>query len=129
MVLGQLGTRISNALKKLQEKPIIDEEAIKECLSEIVKALLQADVNAAYIKKLREQVMLQVNLEADAAGNNKRKIVQRAVVSELQKMLETERKPVKLKKGKQNVVMFVGLQGTGKTTTIAKYAYFYIRKG
>lgn len=129
MVLGQLGTRISNALRKLQDKAIIDEDAIKECLSEIVKALLQADVNAAYIKKLREQVMVQINLEADAAGTNKRKIVQRAVVSELQKMLETEKKPVKLRKGKQNVVMFVGLQGTGKTTTIAKYAYFYIKKG
>ena len=105
MVLGQLGSRISGALKKLQEKAVIDDEAIKECLSEIVKALLQADVNASYIKKLREQVMLQVNLESDAAGVNKRKVVQRAVIGELQKMLETEKKPAKLRKGKQSVVM------------------------
>ena len=129
MVLGQLGSRISGALKKLQEKAVIDDEAIKECLSEIVKALLQADVNASYIKKLREQVMLQVNLESDAAGVNKRKVVQRAVIGELQKMLETEKKPAKLRKGKQSVVMFVGLQGTGKTTTIGKYAYHFIKKG
>lgn len=129
MVLGQLGTRISAALRKLQEKSVIDEDAIKECMTEIVKALLSADVNASYIKKLREQVMLQISLEADAAGTNKRKIVQRAVVSELQKMLESDKKPLKLKKNKQNVVMFVGLQGTGKTTTLAKYAYLFIKKG
>ena len=68
-------------------------------------------------------------MESDAAGTNKRKIVQRAVVNELQSLLGSEKKPMQLKKGRQNVVMFVGLQGSGKTTTCTKYAYFYIRKG
>ena len=44
-------------------------------------------------------------------------------------MLETERKPYAPKKGKANIIMFVGLQGAGKTTTCTKYAYYYQRKG
>jgi len=129
MVLGELGSKISNALKKLQQATVIDEEVLKECLGEVNKALLQADVNVQYVKRLRDRVTLQVNMEADAAGTNKRKVVQRAVVGELQGMLETDKKPFHLKKGRQNVVMFVGLQGSGKTTTCTKYAYHYLRKG
>mmetsp|Transcript_13918 Transcript_13918/g.13911 ORF Transcript_13918/g.13911 Transcript_13918/m.13911 type:complete len:502 (+) Transcript_13918:12-1517(+) len=129
MVLGELGTKISNALRKLQNATIIDEEVLKECLGEVTKALLQSDVNVNYVKRLRDQVLLQVNVESDAAGTNKRKLIQRAVVSELQSMLESEKKPYQMKKGKINVVMFVGLQGSGKTTTCAKYAYNYLRKG
>lgn len=129
MVLGDLGAKISNALRKLQNATIIDEEVLKECLGEVTKALLQSDVNVNYVKRLRDQVMLQVNVESDAAGTNKRKLVQRAVVGELQSMLESDRKPYQMKKGKINVVMFVGLQGSGKTTSCAKYAYHYLRKG
>lgn len=43
--------------------------------------------------------------------------------------MEVQRKPFIPKKGKVNVVMFVGLQGSGKTTTCAKYAHFYKKKG
>lgn len=44
-------------------------------------------------------------------------------------MLEAERKPFVPKRGRPNVVMFVGLQGAGKTTTCTKYAYHWQRKG
>jgi signal recognition particle subunit SRP54 len=44
-------------------------------------------------------------------------------------MLECENQPYQFKKGKPNVVMFVGLQGSGKTTTCTKFAYHYMKKG
>lgn len=44
-------------------------------------------------------------------------------------MLESENKPYEFVKGRPNVVMFVGLQGSGKTTTCTKFAYHYMRKG
>lgn len=44
-------------------------------------------------------------------------------------MLESDNKPYEFKKGKPNTVMFVGLQGSGKTTTCTKFAYHYMRKG
>merc|ERR1719217_1878684 len=64
-----------------------------------------------------------------AAGMNRRKLVQRLVVEELAKMLSPAKKPGRLQKGKSNVVMFVGLQGSGKTTTCTKFAHYYARKG
>lgn len=53
------------------------------------------------------------------------KIIQKGVVEGLTKLLESSKKPWQPKKGKQNIVMFVGLQGSGKTTTCAKYAYYW----
>ena len=45
------------------------------------------------------------------------------------RLVDSGTKPYAMKKGKPNVIMFVGLQGSGKTTTIAKFANYYQRKG
>ena len=50
-------------------------------------------------------------------------------MTELVSILDPGVKPYALRKGKPNVIMFVGLQGSGKTTTCTKYAYYYQRKG
>ena len=128
MVLAELGTKISNALQKLNRAVVIDEAALEECLKEIVTALLQADVNVKYVAKLRENIRIQFKMQADS-GTNLRKLIQTSVVKELTKMLESDKKAYVPKKGKCNVVMFVGLQGSGKTTTCAKYAHYYQKKG
>ena len=128
MVLAELGTKISNALQKLQKVTVIDEEVLKELLQEIARALLQADVNVKYVQRLRENITIQFKMQEEQ-GANLRKLIQTAVVRELTKMLECEREPYKPKKGKPNIVMFVGLQGSGKTTTCTKYAYNWQRKG
>ena len=56
MVLGDLGAKITGALKKLQNKQVIDENVINELLTEIASALLSSDVNIKYIAKLRDAV-------------------------------------------------------------------------
>ena len=99
-------------------------------MTEIASALLSADVNIKYVAKLRDAVKTQVTLQMNQGGaTNIRKLIQGTVVQELTSMLESENKPYEFKKGKQNVVMFVGLQGSGKTTTCTKFAYHYMRKG
>eukprot|EP00172_Hildenbrandia_rubra_P003539 Plantae.Rhodophyta-Hildenbrandia_rubra.ctg5800.p1 GENE.Plantae.Rhodophyta-Hildenbrandia_rubra.ctg5800~~Plantae.Rhodophyta-Hildenbrandia_rubra.ctg5800.p1 ORF type:complete len:511 (-),score=98.70 Plantae.Rhodophyta-Hildenbrandia_rubra.ctg5800:1955-3364(-) len=108
---------------------VIDEQALKDCLQEISRALLQADVNIRAVSKLKMNVTRRVNLEELAAGVNKRKLIQRAVFDELCSMLDPGVEPARLEKRKPNVVMFVGLQGNGKTTTCAKYAYYHKKKG
>jgi len=62
-------------------------------------------------------------------ASNVSKLVQKAVVEELVNLLEPSRKPYTMKRGKPNVILFVGLQGSGKTTSIAKYANYYQRRG
>ncbi len=114
MFLADLGSRISGALRSLQKKTVIDEEAFDLCLKEIATALLQSDVNVRFVQQLRKNIKSIVNMEEIATGANKMQVIQKAVVNELVGMLTPERAPFKLTKGKCNVVMFVGLQGSGK---------------
>ena len=62
-------------------------------------------------------------------GLNKRRMIQQAVFQELVKLVDPGVKPHTPKKGKANVIMFVGLQGSGKTTTCTKLAWYYQKKG
>mmetsp|Transcript_26640 Transcript_26640/g.76442 ORF Transcript_26640/g.76442 Transcript_26640/m.76442 type:complete len:519 (+) Transcript_26640:196-1752(+) len=130
MVLGELGTKLTSALQKLNSRTIIDDEAIDACLKDIAAALLEADVNVRFVSELRSRIRNQLKLEeAMAAGTNRRRFIQRCVCDELTKLLTPDKKPVKPQKGKSMVVMFVGLQGSGKTTSCTKYAVHYQRKG
>lgn len=74
------------------------------------------------------QLSLQINAE-DVGGFNKRKLVQETVFSELKRLVDPGGKPYQPKKKHNNVIMFVGLQGSGKTTTVTKYALYYQKKG
>ncbi|KAL0048540.1 hypothetical protein WJX82_005367 [Trebouxia sp. C0006] len=136
MVLQELGSQISKALAAVQEATVVDEKVLDACLKEISTALLQADVNIKLVFNMRANVKKRVDSDT-GAGLNKRKIIEKAVFDELCAMLnsgaetkDTGKKQDKdLKRGKPNVVMFVGLQGSGKTTTCMKYAHFYKKKG
>mmetsp|Transcript_50938 Transcript_50938/g.65231 ORF Transcript_50938/g.65231 Transcript_50938/m.65231 type:complete len:512 (+) Transcript_50938:56-1591(+) len=129
MVLQELGQKLERAIKKLQSTTLVDEEVVNQLLNEISKALLEADVNIRMVSQLKQAIKLRINLEDAPAGNNRRKMIQQAVTYELTNMINPESEPYVMKKGKPNVIMFVGLQGSGKTTTIAKFANHYLRKG
>jgi len=129
MVLKDLGKKITGALKKLSEVPVIDEEVLKELLKEIGNALMQADVHISTVMELRKSIKNRIDMEMMAAGYNKKRLVQLAVFEELCEMLNPGIKPFQPKKGKTSVVMFVGLQGAGKTTSCTKYANYYKRQG
>nr|CAH7750857.1 unnamed protein product [Callosobruchus chinensis] len=93
-------------------------------LKDICTALIEADVNIRLVKKLRENVRAVIDFDEMAGGLNKRRMIQSAVFKELMKV-PTNISPVK---GKPNIIMFVGLQGSGKTTTCTKLAYHYQKK-
>lgn len=130
-MLADLGAKITQALRKLNSKQNIDEATLNELLTEIASALLASDVNIKYISKLRDAVKTQVTLQMDGemGGAHLRKVIQKTVVDELTSMLSSDKKPMEFVRGKPNVVMFVGLQGSGKTTTCTKFAYHYMKKG
>lgn len=129
MVLAELGGRISSALQAMNKVTVIDEKALTECLNEIARALMQADVQFKMVMAMQQNIKKIVNFEELAAGHNKRGIIEKAIFNELCKMLDPGTTPFQVKKGKPNVVMFVGLQGSGKTTTCGKYAHYYQKKG
>uniref|UniRef100_A0A0N5ABH7 Signal recognition particle 54 kDa protein n=1 Tax=Syphacia muris TaxID=451379 RepID=A0A0N5ABH7_9BILA len=129
MVLADLGRKIRNAIGKLGQATIINEEELNAMLKEVCAALLEADVNVRLVKKLKENVTKALDFDEMAGGVNKRRLIQRCVFTELMKLVDPGVKPFQPVKGKSNVFMFVGLQGSGKTTTCTKLAYYYMKKG
>ncbi|XP_070577291.1 signal recognition particle subunit SRP54 [Ptychodera flava] len=128
MVLADLGRKITSALRSLSNATIIDEDVLNSMLKEICAALLEADVNILLVKRLRENVKAVIDFDEMAAGLNKRRMIQTAVFKELVKLIDPGVKAWSPVKGKPNVIMFVGLQGSGKTTTCTKLAYHYQKK-
>lgn len=105
-------------------------------INQIALALLQADVDVKLVRKMQDNIKAQISLDDVNSGQNKRRLIHSVVIKELYNLLDAgpkdeNGKPIKkeLKKGKTNVVMFVGLQGSGKTTTCTKYAYYYKKRG
>jgi signal recognition particle subunit SRP54 len=79
---------------------------------------------------VKTQVKLQMgNNNGEMGGANLRKLITKTVCEELTDMLSSDNKAYEFVRGKSNVVMFVGLQGAGKTTTCTKFAYHYMKKG
>jgi signal recognition particle subunit SRP54 len=128
MVLQELGERIRDALNKLNKSDEIDQKLLNEMVNSLGLALLKADVKIQLVKKVQTNIREKF-LEIQEETGNKKLMIQRQVVKELQNMLTSKKQPYKMEKGKSNVVMFVGLQGSGKTTTCTKYANFYQKKG
>eukprot|EP00339_Tiarina_fusa_P011245 CAMPEP_0117012666 /NCGR_PEP_ID=MMETSP0472-20121206/10612_1 /TAXON_ID=693140 ORGANISM="Tiarina fusus, Strain LIS" /NCGR_SAMPLE_ID=MMETSP0472 /ASSEMBLY_ACC=CAM_ASM_000603 /LENGTH=230 /DNA_ID=CAMNT_0004715795 /DNA_START=49 /DNA_END=738 /DNA_ORIENTATION=+ len=144
MVLAELGGKLRDSLRKLHSHSgHVTKNHLNQLLSDIARALIESDVNVKLVMSMRENVKVKVEQwieddDEDDADNeqtqqtrasNVSKNVQKAVVEELVQLLEPERKPYTMKRGKPNVVLFVGLQGAGKTTTIAKFANYYQRRG
>ncbi len=123
-MLELLTEKFSNALEKLTKARKITEKNVNQALREIRLALLEADVDYEvaknFIKKVREKVVgkeVPKNLEPG-------EFVIKTVYEELVNILGGEK--AELKKG---TVLFVGLQGTGKTTTIGKLANLLKKQG
>ena len=103
-------------------------QVLQAMLKEICTALLEADVNVKLVGRLRGNVRSAIDFEEMAAGLNKRRIIQSAVFNELCRLIDPGVPAWQPTKGKNNVIMFVGLQGSGKTTTCTKvcvYMYMY----
>ncbi|HIP98887.1 MAG TPA: signal recognition particle protein [Aquifex aeolicus] len=116
--------RIKNAVDKLTGAKRLSEKQVNKALREIRLALLEADVDPAvvksFIKRLREKTLKAEVIK----GLNPGETVLKIVYDELTDILG--KNPPELKKG---VVLLVGLQGTGKTTTIGKLANWLKKKG
>ncbi|KAG2374062.1 hypothetical protein C9374_011141 [Naegleria lovaniensis] len=128
MVLAELGSRITNALRNINTQ-VIDDNVINELLKEIGNSLMAADVNIQQVIQLRNGIKSGLDFDKLPKGINRRNHIKAVVYQELCKLLDPGVKPFQPVKGKQNVVMFVGLQGAGKTTTCTKFARYYQKKG
>ncbi|MEM2460658.1 MAG: signal recognition particle receptor subunit alpha, partial [Candidatus Hadarchaeales archaeon] len=128
MVLERLGKALHGALQKLARAPHLDEETVKELVRDLQRALLQADVNVQLVLDLTKRLEERLRKEVPPPGMSRREHAVKIVYEELSSLLG---KPssFELKRGGPTVVLMVGLQGSGKTTSVAKLAYHFKKKG
>lgn len=129
MVLDKLGTSLKNTLKKIAKAVFVDERLIDELVKDIQKALLYADVNVQLAFDLTKKIKERALKEKEPSGISKKEYLIKIVYEELVNFLGEEKKEIKIEKKKPFKIMLVGLFGSGKTTTAAKLAKFYQKRG
>jgi signal recognition particle subunit SRP54 len=129
LVLDNLGKSLNSALKKLFGANVIDEELVKELVKNIQRALLVADVDVNLVMAITERVQKQALDETLPRGVSRREHIVRVVWDTLAYLLGEKTVPLTINPGKPNLVMMVGIQGSGKTTTIGKLARYYQKRG
>ena len=122
-----LGERLQNALHKIKGYGKITEDNIADMMREIRLALLEADVNYKVVKEFTNTVKEKALGEEVASSINPGDLFVKIVKDELTELLGGENSPINLS-GNPATLMLVGLQGSGKTTTIGKLANFLRKK-
>ncbi|HJE44776.1 signal recognition particle protein [Levilactobacillus namurensis] len=122
MAFEGLTERLQNAMRKLRGKGKVSESDLRETMREIRLALLEADVNFTvvkdFVKQVRERAMGADVLE----GLNPAQQIVKIVDEELTKTMGDEAVPLNKAPKIPTIIMMVGLQGAGKTTTAGKLA-------
>jgi len=129
MALERLGSTLYEALKKVFKASIVDEATVKELVRDIQRALLQADVNVKLVLEISKRIEERALKEKVPPGISRREHVIKVVYEELTRFLGEKPAPIKVEPGKRNVIMLVGIQGSGKTTAAAKLARYYQKRG
>src|SRR5512139_1989413 len=124
-MIDRLGTSLKDALKKLAGKTVVDRAAVEELVRDLQRALLQADVNVKLVMQLSQAIKTRSLEEEPPKGMSVREHVLRIVYQELVRLVGSSGE-VRLEPQR---ILMAGLQGSGKTTTTAKLARYFQRKG
>jgi len=128
-MLEGLSSRIQDTLRKLRGEGRVSEEHLQAAMREIRLALLEADVNFKVVKEfvasVREKALGQDVLKSLTPGQQVVKIVR----DELIELLGRDPSRLEFKKSPPTVILMVGLQGSGKTTSTGKLASWLSKQG
>ncbi|MBM7692297.1 signal recognition particle subunit SRP54 [Peribacillus deserti] len=128
MAFESLADRLQNTFQKIRGKGKVNEADVKEMMREVRLALLEADVNFKvvkdFVKKVSERAVGQEVLKSLSPGQQVIKVVQ----EELTALMGGEQSKIAVSNRPPTVIMMVGLQGAGKTTTTGKLANLLRKK-
>ncbi|TMU87813.1 signal recognition particle protein [Bacillus sp. BHET2] len=128
MAFEGLADRLQGTIQKIRGKGKISEADVKEMMREVRLALLEADVNfkvvKQFVKKVSERAVGQEVMKSLTPGQQVIKVVQ----EELTNLMGGEQSQIAVSKRPPTVIMMVGLQGAGKTTTTGKLANLLRKK-
>ncbi len=126
MVLGNLGSGLKDAFKRIAGLGVVDKEAVEMVVRELQRVLLASDVDVQLVSELSESIRNKMLKEKPPAGMTLKEYFIKMLYGELVGLLGAEKGEVELKKQK---ILVVGLFGSGKTTTIGKIAKWFKVRG
>ena len=129
MIFSGLAEKLQSTLKKLSSKGKLNEKDVDSALREVKLALLEADVNYKVVKNLinniKERAVGHEVMESLTPGQQVIKIVN----EELTKLMGGQQSEINISSEPPTLIMLVGLQGSGKTTTAGKLAKMFKNEG
>ena len=125
MVLDDLGQSLRGALDRLHGSSRLSEADVTEIVKEIQRSLLQADVDVQLVMELSDSIKSRSLDEEPPAGTSARDHILRIVYEELVSLVgDSTELPLT-----EQTILLAGLQGSGKTTSAAKMAWWFQTKG
>ena len=121
-MFDNLSERLSGVLRSLTGKSTLTENNIQEALSDVRRALLEADVALTVVKDFIDRVRIKAVGEEVAKSLTPGQALIKLVQSELQSIMGSANEELNLKVSPPAVILVAGLQGAGKTTSVAKIA-------
>ena len=123
MAFESLSDKLQNVFRNLRSKGRLTEADVKAALKEVKMALLEADVSFKVVKQFINSVQERAIGQDVMTSLTPGQMVIKIVNEEMVKLMGSETTELKLKNGNEiTVIMMMGLQGAGKTTTAAKIA-------
>ena len=130
MAFESLTEKLQNVFKNLRGKGRLTEDDVKSALKEVKMALLEADVNFKVVRQFTKNVQEKAIGQDVMNGLNPAQMVIKIVNDEMVELMGSEQEQLKVNPGGEiTVIMMMGLQGAGKTTTTAKLAARYKSQG
>ena len=125
-MLEKLGEVLRKATNRITNAIFLDKNLVDLIVKDLQRALIEADVEISLVKQLSDKIK-QAAFDERVKGIEKKEHLIKVLHDELAKILG-EYKPLTLQKT-QNKIMFLGLYGAGKTTTVAKIGNYFAKRG
>ena len=125
MVLDKIGSALRQGIKKISNAIFIDKKLIDEIIKDLQRALIEADVNVELVFALSQKIK-KLAYDETIKGIDKKEQLVTLIHDEILNLLGSKKS---LDLPKKASIMFLGLYGAGKTTTIAKLGLYYSKRG
>jgi len=128
-MFANLTDKFQRIFKKIKNKGKLNENDIKNCLHEIRIALLEADVNYKVVKEFIDSLHDKILQENISESLSPAQQIIKIVNEEITLTLGSKQNDLIVNPSPPTIIMLVGMQGTGKTTTTVKLANYFRKKG
>ncbi|MGQ9478830.1 MAG: signal recognition particle protein [Thermoproteota archaeon] len=127
-MLESLSERLQNALRFITRQAYVSDREVSEYLREVQRALLMGDVEASLVSRLTEEIRREIKEEGEEYGISLKDKIVYSTYRGLIRILGSEKRSPEITPGCLNLFVFMGIQGSGKTTTVGKVALYFRKK-